>query len=217
MVSRLKSKALNWPYFAGEDEKAAADEQPSGVEDGAESLAKKRELAAGSYQSPPLALLLFLLLRLLQSELRPEMLKVANMFVGTPDTQARKEEKDKKDSGGPNSWKIAAKVWTGDIMREAVDLQVVSVMANYFGCESPQAVSSKHPEEWQALAKHVVLSLGSERVASREAAVQAAQTLFRGRLWSEVSFIFEDLWTIVVKLMDDMEQQIQAVVLSARF
>lgn len=324
--------------LAGEDEKAAADEQPSGVEDGAESLAKKRELAAKkdtqqrcavvwlsvlirrlaqhrlilpsvSELTAPLCralaravggLSMFVadcalkslcnLYRLLQSELRPEMLKgvfssisnrtvVANMFVGTPDTQARKEEKDKKDSGGPNSWKIAAKeridqvkdlmflsrelqhpalfiglldqpsgsVWTGDIMREAVDLQasclpdelqsevcpqtlrpklyvylfhpnaplrqtVVSVMANYFGCESPQAVSSKHPEEWQALAKHVVLSLGSERVASREAAVQAAQTLFRGRLWSEVSFIFEDLWTIVVKLMDDMEQQIQAVV-----
>eukprot|EP00439_Symbiodinium_sp_Y106_P024089 s1689_g2.t4 len=324
--------------LAGEDEKAAAEEQPSGVEDGAESLAKKRELAAKkdtqqrcavvwlsvlirrlaqhrlilpsiSEITAPLCralaravggLSMFVadcalkslcnLYRLLPSELRPEMLKgvfssisnrtvVANMFVGTPDTQARKEEKDKKDSGGPNSWKIAAKelidqvkdlmflsrelqhpalfiglldqpcgsVWTGDIMREAVDLQasclpdelqsevcpqtlrpklyvylfhpnaplrqtVVSVMANYFGCESPQAVSSKHPEEWQALSKHVVLSLGSERVASREAAVQAAQTLFRGRLWSEVSSIFEDVWTIVVKLMDDMEQQIQAVV-----
>ncbi|CAK9033052.1 Hypothetical protein SCF082_LOCUS20325 [Durusdinium trenchii] len=106
------------------------------------------------------------LYRLVTAEARPEFLKalfssisnrtvVSNMFVGTPDTQARKEEKDSKDSGGPNSWKIAAKervdmvkdlmflarelmhpplfiglldqpsgsVWTGEIMREALDLQ----------------------------------------------------------------------------------------------
>ncbi|CAJ1436153.1 unnamed protein product, partial [Effrenium voratum] len=230
------------------------------------------------------------LYRLVPAESRPELLKgifssishrtvVSNMFVGTPETQARKEEQDKKEGGGPNSWKIAAKervdqvkdlmflarelghpalfiglldqpagsVWTGEIMREAVDLQaaclpeelqkevcpvalrpklytylfypnaalrqaVVALMANYFSCESPQALSSKHPEEWPLLAKNLVLALGHSRATTREAAIQAAQVLFRGREWREVSCIFEDLWTITVKLMDDMEERIQAVV-----
>lgn len=229
------------------------------------------------------------LYRLVTAEARPEFLKalfssisnrtvVSNMFVGTPDTQARKEEKDSKESGGPNSWKIAAKervdlvkdlmflarelqhgalfiglldqpsgsVWTGEIMREALDLQapclgelestvcpvslrpklytylfhpnaqlrqaVVAVVANYFSCESPQSLTSKHPEEWPLLAKSVLGALGNSRVATREAGIHAAQALFRGRVWSEMVIIFEELWTITVKLMDDMEQRVQAVV-----
>ena len=322
--------------MAGEDELNGKAAEVADAEDGAESLARKRALAAErdaeqrcgvvwlatlvrrmsqQHLALPLdvtaslsracvrsfsGLSMFVadcslkslcnLYRLVPTEARSEFLKalfssisnrtvVSNMFVGTPDTQARKEEKDTKEGGGPNSWKIAAKervdavkdlmflarelqhpalfiglldqpsgsVWTGEIMREALDLQapclgeelesevcpsslrpklytylfhpnaqlrqaVVAIVANYFGCESPQALASKHPEEWSLLAKSVLGALGNSRVATREAAIHAAQALFRGRLWSEMASIFDELWTITVKLMDDMEQRIQAVV-----
>jgi len=80
---------------------------------------------------------------------------VSNMFVGTPDTQARKEAKEAAAASGPDSLKITAKergeavkdliflarelqhpslfialldqptasVWTGEVFREALDLQ----------------------------------------------------------------------------------------------
>ncbi|CAE8693799.1 unnamed protein product, partial [Polarella glacialis] len=206
---------------------------------------------------------------------------VSNMFVGNPDTDARREADKSKEkaSGGPNSLKIAAKervdaikdlmflarelqhpplfiglldqpsgsVWTGEVLREALDLQasclpddlhatlcpaplrpklytylfhpnaglrqsVVALCANYFSCETPQQMADKAPKEWPLIAKNLVLSLGSSRVATREAAIQGAQNLFRGQTWSEVEFILEDLWTIVIKLMDDLEPKISAAV-----
>eukprot|EP00931_Biecheleriopsis_adriatica_P055003 TRINITY_DN32433_c0_g1_i1.p1 TRINITY_DN32433_c0_g1~~TRINITY_DN32433_c0_g1_i1.p1 ORF type:complete len:1965 (-),score=463.32 TRINITY_DN32433_c0_g1_i1:238-5751(-) len=341
-ASRTEKLMLRLLKLAGEDkEQAEADEKEmKQVEDGVESLEKKRALAAkrDSEQRCGVVWLAVLLRQLSRSGLavpllpdtfaslgralvrsvgglsifvadcgikslchlyrlaptdhRAELLKglfasvsnrtvVSNMFVGTADTQAQKEEKEKreKEGGGPNSLKIAAKeridqmkdlmflarelqhpplfiglldqpvgsVWTGEVLREALDLQasclpaethshlcpaalrpklytylfhpnaplrqsVVALTANYFGCESPQALASKHPEEWQPLAKNLVQSLGSARVNTREAGVQAAQALFRGRTWLEVEFILDDLWTIVVKLMDDMEPKIQALV-----
>lgn len=230
--------------------------------------------------------------RLVPTESRLDMVKaafasisnrtvVSNMFVGNPDTQARKEAKEAKDasSGGPNSLKIAAKervdqlkdlmflarelqhpplfmglldqplgsVWTGEILREALDLQasclpdnmhshlcptslrpklypylfhpnaplrqcVLALCANYFSCESPQQLASKSPQEWPLIASNLVQSLGSARVTTREASIAAAQTLFRGKTWLEVNFILDELWTITIKLMDDMEPKIQAAV-----
>jgi len=204
---------------------------------------------------------------------------VSNMFVGTPDTKTRQEQKDVENASGPNSLKIAAKervdllkdlmflarelghpplfvalldqpagsVWTGPVLVEALDLQaqclpeelqdhlcpapvrpklypyffhsnaplrqaVIALSSNYFGCETPQRLATKYQDEWRALATNLISALGTSRVSTREAAVQAAQVLFRGRTWDEVAFLLEDFFTIVVKLMDDMETKIQAVV-----
>jgi len=89
---------------------------------------------------------------------------------------------------------------------------VVQLAASYFSVESPQHLASKFAGEWPLIAKNLVLALGSARVPTREAAIQAAQALFRGKAWPDVALIFEDLWAIVVKLMDDMEEKIQAAV-----
>eukprot|EP00929_Paragymnodinium_shiwhaense_P064792 TRINITY_DN32504_c0_g1_i1.p1 TRINITY_DN32504_c0_g1~~TRINITY_DN32504_c0_g1_i1.p1 ORF type:complete len:1977 (+),score=460.55 TRINITY_DN32504_c0_g1_i1:60-5990(+) len=138
-------------------------------------------------------------------------------------------------------------IWTGEVFREAIDLQmpclpddmrehlcptrlrpklypfffhnnaplrqaVVKMAASYFSCESPQQLCSKYPEEWPAIARSLVQALGSSRVTTRQAAIGAAQVLFRGREWHEVNFIFEDLWNIVLRLMDDLEESVIAMV-----
>eukprot|EP00443_Scrippsiella_acuminata_P038523 CAMPEP_0115346028 /NCGR_PEP_ID=MMETSP0270-20121206/94127_1 /TAXON_ID=71861 /ORGANISM="Scrippsiella trochoidea, Strain CCMP3099" /LENGTH=351 /DNA_ID=CAMNT_0002767853 /DNA_START=194 /DNA_END=1248 /DNA_ORIENTATION=- len=175
------------------------------------------------------------------------------MFVGTPDTQARKEAKD-ATATGPNSLKITAKervdllkdlmflsrelqhpplfiglldqpvgsVWTGEVLREALDLQMPCLPDELQDHLCPKSLRPKlycyffHPN---APLRQAVVSMAAAtsqwsrlRVATREAAVQAAQSLFRGKVWPDIAFVFEDLWTIVIKLMDDMEERIQAVV-----
>eukprot|EP00927_Polykrikos_kofoidii_P070848 TRINITY_DN67226_c0_g1_i1.p1 TRINITY_DN67226_c0_g1~~TRINITY_DN67226_c0_g1_i1.p1 ORF type:complete len:2004 (-),score=394.10 TRINITY_DN67226_c0_g1_i1:98-6109(-) len=138
-------------------------------------------------------------------------------------------------------------IWTGEIFREALDLQspclstemqehlcpqklrtklypfffhqngplrqaVVKMSASYFSCETPQQLATKFPKEWAAIAANLVEALGNTRVSTRLAAIQAAQALFRGRLWADVCDVLEELWLIVVRLMDDMETEVQLAV-----
>lgn len=89
---------------------------------------------------------------------------------------------------------------------------IVALVANYFGCETPQALLSKYPDDWPLVAKHLVTSLGASRVATREASIAAANVLIPGKKWSELKFFFYDFWEIVVKLSDDAEERIKAVI-----
>eukprot|EP00428_Durinskia_dybowskii_P026244 CAMPEP_0170249260 /NCGR_PEP_ID=MMETSP0116_2-20130129/24433_1 /TAXON_ID=400756 /ORGANISM="Durinskia baltica, Strain CSIRO CS-38" /LENGTH=216 /DNA_ID=CAMNT_0010500169 /DNA_START=33 /DNA_END=680 /DNA_ORIENTATION=- len=128
----------------------------------------------------------------------------------------------------------AGSVWTGEILREALDLQEPCMPSElqshlcpetlrpklypiFFHPNGPlrQAVAAVGVEVSQgvaAQANNLVSTLGNSRVSIREASVHAAQVLFRGQMWSDIAVLFEDYWTIVVKLMDDMEERIQAVV-----
>mmetsp|Transcript_67517 Transcript_67517/g.162040 ORF Transcript_67517/g.162040 Transcript_67517/m.162040 type:complete len:1938 (+) Transcript_67517:91-5904(+) len=89
---------------------------------------------------------------------------------------------------------------------------VVAVTAFHLSCETPQQLILKFPQDWPSAARYDLVCLESGRLTTREAAIQAANLLFAGKIWPELKDIFVDFWTIVIRLMDDMEPQIQTAV-----
>jgi len=85
--------------------------------------------------------------------------------------------------------------------------KVIALCANYFGIE--QAINCG---TWSLVYPALVESLGHKRVSIREASLLCVTALLRGRSWEELRAHFEPLWVIGVKLMDDLEKRVQAVV-----